>query len=124
VGTKTGLGALGLLLLLATAGDQPAGNEDAPKLYRFGLSPESAEQLAQQANAALQAGFPHGVSTRDETNRLDARWAYLSEVEGYFEVIQTGRNPHHFTVVLPNPVTPSVALVFNSLFRNTTAPVA
>ena len=90
-------------------------------LVRFGKGPESAEQLAEQAAKAEQAGFPHGVSTRlkDKVSGSDKahRSAPMSAVEEQFEVIQTGKDPRHHTVVLPKPVTPEVADQFNSVFN-------
>jgi hypothetical protein len=41
-------------------------------------------------------------------------------VEEHFNVYNTGRNPFHRTVELPEPVTPEVADLFNSLFGRPT----
>jgi len=87
-------------------------------LARFGLEPESATQLAEQAAKAEQNGFPHGVSTRlTETPVKSARNANINQVGEHFPVEQTGANPNHHTVHLPKPVTQAVADLFNSLFR-------
>jgi RHS repeat-associated protein len=89
-------------------------------LVRFGKEAETAEKLAEDAAKAEARGFPHGVSTRlkERISGSDRahRSALKSEVEKVFEVIQTGRDPLHHTVVLPKPVTEKVAEAFNKLF--------
>jgi hypothetical protein len=52
----------------------------------------------------------------DRTNREDAAAAVRAAVEKQFPVVQTSRNRHHFTMVLPKPVTDEVAERFNILF--------
>jgi hypothetical protein len=42
--------------------------------------------------------------------------ASRSEVELYFTVHKTGRNPYHYTVELPHPVTDEAAETFNRVF--------
>jgi hypothetical protein len=86
-------------------------------LTRFGNGPESAADLAKHAQAARNAGFPHGVSTR-LSNYADGRHrnALLKDVREHFNITQTGKNPQHHTVELPDPVTDGVADLFNSLF--------
>jgi sulfite reductase alpha subunit-like flavoprotein len=89
-------------------------------LVRFGNQAETAEALAEQAAKAEANGFPHGVSTKqvDELQKTDLnhKVAGKSEVEKAFEVKQTGNNPKHHTVILPKPVTPEVANLFNETF--------
>jgi hypothetical protein len=90
-------------------------------LVRFGPLPESAEQLSADALNAVKGGFPHGVSTFlryriSGTDKLH-RSALLIDVMRHFGVQKTGRRPDHYTVILPNPVTPEVANLFNSLFK-------
>jgi RHS repeat-associated protein len=92
------------------------GRGSRGKLYRFGLDPESAEKLASDAAKAEQNGFPHGVSTMSRTTRPDASPASRAEVEEHFPVHKTGKNPYHYTVELPKPVTETVAELFNRLF--------
>jgi len=79
-------------------------------LIRFGNSPESMQQLAADAAKAFATGrFPHRVSTFIKTRISGSdkkhRSALLREVQKYFRVEQTGLNPDHYTVVLPDPVT-------------------
>jgi hypothetical protein len=85
-------------------------------LYRFGDEFEDARSLANQADRARVNGLPHGVSV---SNRPSSKYpnssAKRSEVEVFFDVIDTGR-PGHRTVVLPKPVTDDVATLFNDLF--------
>lgn len=101
----------------------PAGEpRQEARLYRFGLEWETADRLAADAARAVAAGFPHGVSTMDRTSRPDAVSAPRAFVEAHFPVRQTGRNPHHFTVLLPDPVTEDVAQRFNRLFGRTPPP--
>jgi hypothetical protein len=89
------------------------------KLYRYGTEAESAGALAEQSRAAAAQGFPHGVSVRSRIrpDRLPlASVASRSAVEKVFPVMKTGRDPFHFTVVLPDEVTPEAADAFNALF--------
>ena len=105
---------------LGGAGGSAAAAGRGPYLVRFGKGPESAETLAADAAKAEAHGFPHGVSTK-QVGRISGsdkghRAALKSDVEAYFRVQQTGRNPAHHTVHLPKPVTPEVADRFNGLF--------
>lgn len=86
------------------------------RLYRFGLEAEPADRLARQAAQAEENGFPHGVSAFSQSSRPDATSAERSEVEKYFPIHKTGRNPYHYTVELPKPVTQEVAKLFNKIF--------
>ena len=84
--------------------------------YRFGLEPETAASLEEDCEAAVSAGFPHGVSVTTHTERIDAAKASRKDVELYFAVTKTGRRASHYTVELPHPVTDEVAARFNAVF--------
>jgi len=104
---------------IAVAAAEEGGG--AGYLVRFGAEIESAETLGADAAKAEAAGFPHGVSTK-AVPRISGSdkahgWAPRSEIEEHFVVEQTGRNPAHHTVHLPNPVTRQAADLFNRLFR-------
>lgn len=88
------------------------------ELKRFGLDPESAEQLAEQAAAAEVKIGIHGVSVTARDTNAPAGRASRAEVEKQFRVHNTPsrRDPLHRTVELPKPVTPDVADAFNRLF--------
>jgi hypothetical protein len=86
------------------------------RLYRFGLEIESAQDLGRQAAESKARGFPHGVSVFGRSTRPDAASALRVDVEAHFVVHKTGRNPFHYTIELPEPVTDSVAERFNALF--------
>ncbi|MEO5841553.1 MAG: RHS repeat-associated core domain-containing protein, partial [Acidimicrobiales bacterium] len=93
-----------------------AAQRELPKsLFRFGVDPESADDLARQAAAAQAEGLPHGVSTFSRSSRPDAVKANAPDVDAVFPVIKT-RGPYHYTVELPDPVTDDVAEIFNQLF--------
>jgi hypothetical protein len=51
-----------------------------------------------------------------KSSRADAVSADRAAVEEVFSVVKTGKNPHHYTVELPKPVTQEVADQFNGLF--------
>jgi hypothetical protein len=89
------------------------------ELKRFGLDPESAEQLAGQAAAAEAMIGIHGVSVTARDTSAPAGRGPRGEVEKVFRVHNTPsrRDPLHRTVELPRPVTPDVADTFNRLFR-------
>lgn len=86
------------------------------RLYRFGLRPESATDLAQQAAEAERDGLPHGISVFSRSARPDAISALRLDIEEQFVVHKTGRNPFHYTIELPRPVTERDAAVLNRLF--------
>jgi RHS repeat-associated protein len=92
-----------------------------PTLYRFGQAYEDASGLQADAERAETAGFPFGVSVFDRkpSSRTDYSTARTAEVEENFHIAKTGSNPHHYTIVLSNPVTGEVARTFNSLFGRT-----
>ncbi|MCI0690836.1 hypothetical protein L0337_02395 [candidate division KSB1 bacterium] len=85
-------------------------------LYRFGFKRESAAELAQQAAKAEKMIGIHGVSVRSKAS-FPAPSAPRSEVEKHFPIHKTGKDPCHYTVELPRPVTKEVAETFNNLFR-------
>ncbi|MCB9492492.1 MAG: hypothetical protein H6674_10550 [Dehalococcoidia bacterium] len=89
---------------------------------RFGEGPESPAELQADASRARASGFPFGVSVRFRqriSGRSDraARRAPVEEVYALFSVEKTGRAPDHYTVHLPDPVDPAVAVEFNLVFR-------
>jgi hypothetical protein len=92
------------------------------RLYRYGLEPESADGLARDAAAAEMRGYLYGVSVFSRSSRPAAASAQRAEVEAAFPAHKTGRNPYHYTVELPKPVTDAVADLFNRLFGRTGAP--
>ncbi|GEM_PF-5982359 len=85
-------------------------------LYRFGFKHESATELAKQAARAESMIGIHGVSVRSKAS-FPAPSAPRSEVEKHFSVYKTGKDPCHYTIELPKPVTDDVAETFNNLFR-------
>jgi len=85
-------------------------------LTRFGQSAESAQKLAEDAAQAKAVIGIHGVSCTSRPPRRPAPSARRSEVAKYFRVHNTGRDPLHRTVELPEPVTQEVADLFNRLF--------
>jgi hypothetical protein len=94
----------------------------ATRLFRFGLEYESAAELAERAAIAQQNGFPHGISAFTQSSRADAVGASIDDVQRYFAVHKTGRNPYHVTIELPKPVTDEIAHRFNQLFGRPTPP--
>jgi hypothetical protein len=98
-------------------GDREGGGvQGRDRLYRFGLEAESAEQLARDAADAERRDFPHGISAFSRSSRLDAASAPRRDIEQRFRVHRTGRNPYHYTIELPKPVTEAVAGRINRLF--------
>ncbi len=104
----------------AVVGGEKAANKvaDGDKLlYRAREGKESASRLDRKSKEALAEGFPHGVSTSSKPIKgSTCGVASCSEVEKHFKVTKTGRDPNHYTVELPNPVTKEVADTFNRLF--------
>jgi hypothetical protein len=106
-------------------GGQPqAGGVNAPqsqaagkKLIRYG-SPDTVEKLAEDAARAEASLGHHGVSAvlRNPPSFPHGQ-AEFDEAAKAFPIIQTGKNPHHYTVILPKPVTQAVADLFNSVFK-------
>lgn len=90
-------------------------------LVRFGKGPETRETLTSQASKAKANDYPHGVSTRLRDNPsvsdvANHRCASKCDVEQVFPVQQTGKDPRHYTVILPEPVTQKTVDEFNKLF--------
>jgi len=109
--TRSGQGALSLVDDAARGGGQ--------FLYRYRQGYETATRLGKGAAEAEAKIGVHGVSVT--TNPVTGRAcgvACREAVEKMFSVAKTGSNPHHFTVVLPKPVTKEIADAFNELFRN------
>jgi hypothetical protein len=90
--------------------------DEPNRLFRCGLAWESRERLAEQAAVAKHHGLPHGVSVFSRSSRDDAVSADRMKVTEVFAVHKTAKNPYHFTVELPEPVTDSVVDTFNRLF--------
>ena len=89
-----------------------------PQLFRLGTQYETAEALQADGERAQASGFPFGVSVLDRrpSRTTDYSTANTSDVEQYFHIAKTGRNPHHYTITLPDPVTPEAASRYNQLF--------
>ena len=99
---------------------------NASLLYRNARGPESANRLSRKA-AEAELPAPqgigiHGVSVSPNKKNYipdsDYVSAERSEIEKYFDVVDTPRpsDADHVTIVLPKPVTPNVAKIFNSIF--------
>ena len=105
-----GMGGLGSGIPAAVDPAKP-GKE----LVRYGTDPETVEQLAGAAAAALanpQIGI-HGVSAFYR-NPVPSS-AGFAEVQKHFNVYKTLRKGH-YTIELPSPVTQEVADAFNRVF--------
>jgi hypothetical protein len=89
-----------------------------PTLYRLGQSYEDAAVLQADATKAQAGGLPFGVSVLDRrpSRTNDYSTANTSAVEEVFHLAKTGKSEHHYTLVLPNPVTAAVARTYNRLF--------
>jgi len=79
-------------------------NDKPYYLVRFGSGPETVEKLAFDAQRAESFGFPHGVSVRLR-NRISGsdkanKKAIVFDVLLHFNVIKTGAQLDHYTVVL------------------------
>jgi hypothetical protein len=87
-------------------------------LTRFGIDPETATELAEQAAAAESLVGIHGVSVTGRPTTAPGDRARRDEVERIFRVhnTKTRRDKLHRTVELPKPVTDEVADKFNRLF--------
>jgi RHS repeat-associated protein len=107
----------------AEAGWGSAGGLDPSKiLFRFGNGPETTEGLIADAQRAVDNNFPWGISTMSKLPpRFLASGEYRSTtvrqiIEQGYNVIKTGKNPYHYTVQLPNPITPGVTGTVNAIF--------
>ncbi len=91
-------------------------------LYRRGAR-DSSKLLKNQAQAAEKSSIGiHGVSVSSSsvTTRVGqlVRCASCSQLEkAGFKVHKTGRDPNHYTVELPSPVTKEVSKAFNDVFK-------
>ncbi len=87
-------------------------------LYRYGDSFESSSRLGRKSKEAKDAIGVHGVSTTTKKPKAGVPHssASLESVKKEFDVIQTGRDLNHHTVILPEPVTKEVAKNFNDIF--------
>jgi RHS repeat-associated protein len=91
------------------------------KLYRRGPR-DSKKLLESQAAAAEKSDIGiHGVSVSSSSAAKEGqvvRSASRADIEAAgFTIHKTGKDPNHFTVELPKPVTPDVARTFNDLFK-------
>ena len=89
-------------------------------LTRFGNHPETAEQLAEHAARAKAVLGIHGVSMTARPPRRPAPSVPRPELEKHFKVHDTGSDPLHRTVELPEPVTDEVAELFLGTLKWTT----
>ena len=123
-----GVGAIGETVQTSTenpvpgsAGMSSGGNAPAAagrkKLVRFG-SPDTAEKLAADAAKAEAILGHHGVSAmlRNPPGFPHGE-AEFGEAAKAFQIVKTGKDRAHYTVVLPKPVTQEVADLFNSIFK-------
>ncbi len=129
LGTPQGLLAIGVIGGIGGATlpdiltDAPPDDDNEKKGFyvRFGDGPETEDSLTNDANKTLGTKFPYGVSViyKERISGSDKknRYAPVAEAEAAFQIEQTGNNPRHYTVHLPNPVTPESAARFNSIFR-------
>ena len=92
------------------------------KLFRRGAR-DSSKLLKNQAQAAEKSKIGiHGVSVSSSsaTSKVGqvVRCATCKDIESAgFKVHKTGRDPNHFTVELPKPVTKEVSKKFNDVFK-------
>ena len=92
------------------------------KLFRRGER-DSSKLLKNQAKAAEESKIGiHGVSVSSSSATSKAgqvvRCATCKDIESAgFKVHKTGRDPNHFTVELPKPVTKEVSKRFNDVFK-------
>ena len=94
--------------------------------YRFGTTWENAADLEKQASDAEKAKIGlfkvkgiHGISVRALPRGYDESKATASDIYkvGFFLLYTpTARAQDHFSLVLPKPVTESVAAEFNFIF--------
>lgn len=128
LGTPQGLAAIALIAGVGGAAvedvltDEPPDDDEKKGFYvRFGDGPETVESLTNDANKTIGTKFPYGVSVmykeRISGSDRQNRYAPAAEAEAVFQIEQTGNNPRHHTVHLPNPVTPESTARFNSIFR-------
>jgi hypothetical protein len=112
----------------------PRGSGAAPNdlLVRRGMSWESAQRLAKQAQSAEQAGsaingvlLGHGVSltspqanqklAHDPSDAVQATRRAFEEAGFAVRYTPTRRDTDHHTVQLPKPVTEEIATRFNTV---------
>jgi len=116
-------GRAGGILLGAAIGDAITGDdpEDDQTFYRRGPN-DSLKALQSQGTAALNniGIFGISVSLDPTPTRPDqvVRSASQQDIlDAGFTIQQTGQDPNHYTVGIPNPVTPEVARTWNGLFK-------
>ena len=94
-----------------------ASDGSAKVLVRYGTQFTEEQLAAQAAEAEATIGI-HGVSTfLRKAPGFGHGEVALEEAKKVFEIIQTGNNKSHFTVVIPKPVTEAVVNALNNLFH-------
>jgi len=115
------LAAIGASLRLSTRFASVTKGGDK-LLYRRGAR-DNSKLLKNQAKAAEESKIGvHGVSVSSSSATSKAgqvvRCASCREIEkAGFKVHKTGRDPNHYTVELPKPVTKDVSQRFNDVFK-------
>jgi hypothetical protein len=110
---------MGVVLAAVPLSRLSAGASEGQLLFRYRRGYETATRLGRAAADAEAKIGVHGVSVT--TNPIAGRAcgvACRDAVEELFPVLKTGADPHHYTVILPRPVTKDVADLFNELFRD------
>ncbi len=93
------------------------GNLGGKKLIRYGR-PATVEGLAEDAARAEAKIGLHGVSAiLRNAPKFPHGQADFHAVAELFEIIKTGADKSHFTVVLPKPVTQGITDLFNLVFK-------
>lgn len=88
-----------------------------PVYVRLGPGPESAADLTASADRTIGTNYPYGVSVQLRNNPpLVHRFSPVQVASQAFTIVQTGPNPTHYTVLLPQPVDPATAAKFNGVF--------
>jgi hypothetical protein len=128
--TGAGVGTVGQIVPMSagnpvpgSSGTSSSGNAPTAgggkKLVRYG-SPDTAEKLAADAAKAEATIGYHGVSAMlRNPPSVPHGQADFGEAARVFQIIKTGTNRSHYTVILPKPVTQEVADLFNSIFKLT-----
>jgi hypothetical protein len=75
------------------------------------------KEMEKDAMRAKEGIGKHGLSVNTSSRGKPSRSAARRDVEDQFPVVQTGRDPGHHTVVLPEPITPDIVRRWNDLFK-------
>ena len=101
-----------------SSGHAPAAG-GGKKLVRYG-SPDTTEKLAADAARAEATLGYHGVSAMlRKPPSFPHGQADFGEAAKVFQIIKTGKDPSHYTIILPKPVTQEVTDLFSSIFPST-----